>query len=70
MPFLSIEVKDFFQRKHRIICAVAVKGVEKRSHFGLPALVYRVMLHGGAAFVEVVGLAIADHKPSGRRKRE
>lgn len=57
----SIEVKDFFERKHRVIRAVAIKGVEERRHLGLPTLVYRIMLHGCTAFFEVVGLAIADH---------
>ena len=58
-------MEDFFKREHIIIGDAVAEGFEEGGHFGLPAGVDGVGLHGGAALREVVGFKIADEEAVG-----
>ncbi len=76
---LALQFTAHFNRGERLLLAetshhprcLPSREIEERRHLNLPALVYRVMLHGRAAFVEVVGHrnGADDEVLSGRRKR-
>ena len=55
-------MKDFFQRKHIVICAALLYYLEKRRHLRLPSRVDGMLLHRSASPNKIRCLEIADQQ--------